>query len=52
MFIRGGYMAITTNPDGMGLLRLLVADGPKFPDLVDYSSPSRRRRAKRPSTRR
>jgi hypothetical protein len=29
-------MAIVTNPDGMGLLRLLVADGPKFPDLVDY----------------
>jgi AcrR family transcriptional regulator len=36
MFIRGGYMAIVTNPTGMGLLRLLVADGPKFPDLVDY----------------
>jgi len=35
-FIRGGYMAIVTNPAGMGLLRLLVADGPKFPDLVDY----------------
>jgi hypothetical protein len=40
MFIRGGYMAITTNPHGMGLLRLLVADGPKFSDLVDSSSPS------------
>jgi AcrR family transcriptional regulator len=36
MFIRGGYMAIVTNPTGMGLLRLLVADGPKFPDLVDF----------------
>src|SRR5262249_32683369 len=33
MFIRGGYMAIVTNPEGVGLLRLLIADGPKFPEL-------------------
>jgi AcrR family transcriptional regulator len=36
MFLRGGYMAIVANPTGLGLLRLLIADGPKFPDLVDY----------------
>lgn len=35
-FIRGGYIAVINNPASLGLLRLMIADGPKFPDLVDY----------------
>jgi AcrR family transcriptional regulator len=36
MFIKGGYRAAIDNPQSFAMLRLLIADGPKFPDLVDF----------------
>lgn len=36
LFIRRGYRGVIENPEGMGLFRLMIADGTKFPDLVDY----------------
>ena len=35
-FITRGYRGVIENPQGMGLFRLMIADGLKFPDLVDY----------------
>jgi AcrR family transcriptional regulator len=35
-FVKGAYRQIVNSPTHLSMLRLLVADGPKFPDLVDF----------------
>lgn len=36
VFIKRAYHSIADNPQQFSILRLLIADGAKFPDLVDF----------------
>lgn len=35
-FVKGAYKHIIENPEALAVLRLLIADGPKFQDLVEF----------------
>lgn len=35
-FVKGAYKHVAENPDAVNLLRLMIADGPKFTDLVTF----------------
>jgi AcrR family transcriptional regulator len=35
-FVKGAYKHVAENPEAVNLLRLMIADGPKFSELVDF----------------